>query len=282
LFRARVRQLDLVESTTPYAIRILLVAESGASIVTLLSDSWAEFDKLNAYQWLVRPAIPILYFGDLERYRESEVRVITVGLNPSKKEFPETSPYQRFPAASALDRRVEGWEKLHQTALNNYFRADPYTSWFGAWEPVLSGIDASYYAATNVALHTDLCSPLATNPTWTGLDENAKSLLELSGNRLWRALVAVLEPDIVLISVGAQYLAALGQAPLGAWRISHRVEGPTRRPLDIRVTWAALGMTHRSMLVFGRAANLPLGTVSHSDKAVIGRAVHSAYLQSSK
>ncbi len=258
------------------------MAESGAGISSLLAECWAEFDKLGAYKWLVRPALPILYFGDLERYLISEVRVITVGLNPSNKEFPDASPFRRFPAALALDRAAPGWERFHLAALNEYFGVDPYTSWFGAWEPVLSGMEASYYGGNNVALHTDLCSPLATNPTWTLLDEDAKRLLEQAGNRLWRALVGVLEPHIVLISVAARYLAALSQAPLGDWITCHTVEGPTRRPLDIRVTWADFGTTHRSMLVFGRAANLPLGTVSHSDKAAIGHAVRVTYLRSTE
>ena len=33
------------------------------------------------------------------------------------------------------------------------------------------------------------------------------------------------------------------------------------------------------MLVSGRAANLPPGTVSRSDKTVVGQVVHAAYLR---
>lgn len=33
-------------------------------------------------------------------------------------------------------------------------------------------MDASYYDhQTSTALHTDICSPIATNPTWTRLSE---------------------------------------------------------------------------------------------------------------
>ncbi len=60
-----------------------------------------------------RSAMPILYFGDLEAYVASPVRIVTVGLNPSQAEFPLGSargesgstedPWQRFPnAASGL------------------------------------------------------------------------------------------------------------------------------------------------------------------------------------
>ena len=37
---------------------------------------------------LVRPSIPVLFFGDDERYVSSALKVITVGLNPSRLEFP--------------------------------------------------------------------------------------------------------------------------------------------------------------------------------------------------
>jgi hypothetical protein len=36
---------------------------------------------------LVRPSVPILFFGDSDRYLSSPVRVLTVGLNPSGRSF---------------------------------------------------------------------------------------------------------------------------------------------------------------------------------------------------
>jgi hypothetical protein len=36
---------------------------------------------------VVRPSAPILYFGDRDAYQDSDIRVITVGVNPSGEEF---------------------------------------------------------------------------------------------------------------------------------------------------------------------------------------------------
>jgi hypothetical protein len=56
-------------------------------------------------------------------------------------------------------------------ALDSYFRSAPYRRWFDqGFERVLNGLSATYYAGfPNAALHTDLLSPLATDPTWGGL-----------------------------------------------------------------------------------------------------------------
>lgn len=47
--------------------------------------------------YTITESMPIAYFGDLYTYYLSKIRIITVGLNPSSKEFPYENPYLRFP-----------------------------------------------------------------------------------------------------------------------------------------------------------------------------------------
>jgi hypothetical protein len=245
----------------------------------MLAESWAAFDAASSAPWLVRPSIPILYFGDLRRYRQSQLRVLTVGLNPSNREFPSDDPFRRFPAAANLDRRKAGWETVHKTALNNYFRVAPYKPWFNAWEVLLQGMGASYWEAPNIAIHTDLCSPLATDPTWSGLnaaDPSAHHLLEPGGARIWRRLVETLHPHIILISVARSHLTHICQLPLADWTLIYTVAGQTRRPLEVRGTWVDWAGPEQTLIAFGPAANLPLGTVSYKDKARVGQAIATA------
>jgi len=54
-------------------------------------------------------------------------------------------------------------------------------------------------------LHTDLCSPLATNPTWSGLSERQRDLLLAEGPKLWAMLVLALRPDVMLVSLGREW-----------------------------------------------------------------------------
>jgi hypothetical protein len=51
--------------------------------------------------------------------------------------------------------------------MNRYFREEPYSAWFRpSFEEFLLGMGASFYgSAASTARHTDLCSPIATDPT---------------------------------------------------------------------------------------------------------------------
>ena len=122
--------------------------------------AWRAFDRASKLRTRVTPAAPILFFGDLDAYLNSPLRVVTVGLNPSLHEFPEGEPFQRFPLAGDSGDREPG---RYLDAMSAYFRTKPYSNWFGAFEQVLNGAGSSYYAgkAASTALHTDICSYLS-------------------------------------------------------------------------------------------------------------------------
>ena len=144
----------------------------------------------------VEPSIPILYFGDYNAFSRSELRIITVGKNPSLNEFPISNPFQRFPKAATN----------YQDAWDRYFAIDPYKGWFSTYDHLLAGFEASFYGNTkNTAIHTDLLSPVATNPTWSALDEMDQTTLEWYGIPLWHELIALLKPHILLISIAKKH-----------------------------------------------------------------------------
>ena len=58
------------------------------------------FEVAASLESRVSPAIPILFFGDLDAYAKSQQRVLTVGLNPSRIEFPAGNPAARSWAAA--------------------------------------------------------------------------------------------------------------------------------------------------------------------------------------
>ena len=107
-----------------------------------VEGAWRCYGRAAASGSAVAPAVPILFFGDVDAYFGSRLRVVTVGLNPSSREFPADDPFGRFPLAEGIDcADVE----RYVDALAAYFRVDPYAGWFGAWEPLLNGAGASYY-----------------------------------------------------------------------------------------------------------------------------------------
>ena len=74
--------------------------------------------------------------------------------------------------------------------MSAYFCTDPYRSWFNTFEPLLNGLGASYYqGGGSRGLHTDICSPVATDPTWRCLDEVDRAALVADGGPLWHMLL---------------------------------------------------------------------------------------------
>jgi hypothetical protein len=122
----------------------------------------------------------------------------------------------------------------------------------------------------NTALHTDLCSPLATDPTWSRLTHERDSLGP-DGVRLWLRLIRHLAPDVVIASIARQHLASLDFSPLGAWKTIHSVERKNLFHVEAQEVEIVPGT--RALIVFGRAANTPFGTVSTVTKREIGRRI---------
>lgn len=242
----------------------------------LAAASWALFQEAveRGDGALVRPSIPIAFFGDDEEYARSAIKVITVGLNPSRLEFPRHDPFLRFPAARRIDPESPDLD-AHLASLRAYFREQPYNAWFRpSFEPILAGLTASYFAgAANTALHTDICSPLATDPTWSRLGRVAADLTA-AGAELWHRLVERLAPDVVLISVARRHLNLIRFPRLGKWETAHRIE--RRNPFTVEAIRVEVVSGKSALLVFGRAANLPFGTVSGDDKRRIGAAIRTA------
>lgn len=220
---------------------------------------------------LVRPSIPILFFGDDERYAASGLKVVTVGLNPSRLEFPSADPFLRFPAARHIDPQRPALD-AHLAALRAYFRERPYNAWFRpAFEPILNGLATSYYPGTaNTALHTDICSPLATDPTWSRLG-SVSAAFTAPGVELWHRLVERLAPDVILISVARPHLEMIRFRKLGVWKTVHWVA--RKNPFMVLAVSLEVVPHKPTLLVFGRAANLPFGTVSAADKFRIGESI---------
>lgn len=201
----------------------------------LLAKAWKKFEEVKGLPPVERIAgnFPILWFGDMDAYFQSEIRVITVGLNPSNREFSEPRfftyiekmPYHCMPdfdETTIYETRITGRIPLTQShwenaeferiawAYNNYFHINPFGAYFDCYEKALRSLcwDVSYagkklgnYKAKNTAIHIDLKTPIATDPTWTKLPKSIQKQLTCD---LFGELVSYLRPDVVLFSTGKQ------------------------------------------------------------------------------
>ena len=250
--------------------RILLREQ--ASLGEVVARAWGAFGHAAALPSRVSPSVPILFFGNLHAYFSSRMRVLTVGLNPSLHEFPADSPFRRFPltediTVSEPDRYLD--------ALAAYFRTDPYRGWFSAFEPLLNGLEASYYEGqSSTVLHTDICSPVATDPTWSGLDPAVQRALERDGGTLWHALLKVLQPQIVMLSVAYRHLSRIQFKGLSGWKVVHVFErtqagSARKRPVEVSARWCEIS-GEPSLLIFVPAAQKPLGRLGSMQKREAG------------
>ena len=248
------------------------MAES-STLVGLVERAWRSFERAAVLPSRVSPAIPILFFGDLDGYRGSPLRVLTVGLNPSLKEFPAGEPFLRFPLATDIGA---GDTSRYLDTLAAFFRTNPY-NWFRHFEPLLNAMRASYYPGeASTALHTDICSPVATDPTWSQLGESHRALLEADGGPLWHALLEALEPHLVVLSVARRHLDRISFDAPGDWRVIQAFErtggGALRsRPYEVSARWHRVG-GGRSLFVFCPAGRTPL-TISNEQKRALAASV---------
>ena len=181
----------------------------------ILDELWTHFNNYKDEDWVTKNSIPILFFGNINKYIESQTKIITVAKNPSHNEFPDK--IKRFETDINL---LKNNEKYLNT-LSQYFKQNPLTEWFNSFEKLLQYLNASYYEDNypsnsgntfdwkpkeNIVLHTDICSPLSTNPTWSLLlkkNPNLKSELSKIGTLLWHKLIQILKPDIILLSAAS-------------------------------------------------------------------------------
>ena len=166
--------------------------------------------------------------------------------------------------------------------MSGYFRICPYSKWFNAFEPLLNGLGASYYeGGASTALHTDICSPVATDPTWNDLDKADQTALMDHGHPLWHMLLEKLRPQIVALSVRKKYLNHIEFAPMNGWRSStpsrEHVAGEFRsQPYEVCARWYEVA-GDRSLFVFGAAAQMPLGKLAAGQKREAGEMLLEVY-----
>jgi hypothetical protein len=243
----------------------------------LIREAWEVYMQFKGEPFLVESSIPILFFGDSNQYSSSKLKVITLGLNPSRVEFPEENRFLRFSSARKVYPRIfqgAGYDEYLQ-GLNGYFHCPPnhpYEPWFNSFEHVLEGLDSSYYGnAPNTALHTDLCSPLATDPAWSKLPRETQRRLIQCGSRLWHSLVEWLSPDLIVASLARRHLERISFSRVDDWRVVYTVERPN--PYKVEAAKLRIADGKDAWLVFGKAAQKPFGTVSDMDKHKIGLAL---------
>lgn len=232
-------------------------------------------------------AVPILWFGDYRRYRSSEIKILTLAINPSNAEFEEENAdgvrapsVFRFPLAAKCVGKttLSAKRKISLVdAWNRYFETAPYP-WFKQFLPVLAELASSYYAkdgATNRALHIDLVTPIATSEPWSKVKVGKKDIVQDSLNRnLLTKTLLFLKPDFVFASCGLSLFTKF--IPQSRWlkacnlkRFSYGMSGRQSRLHSFSI---ALNSSQTvQMALFEPSYHGVLGGITNKQKKQIGR-----------
>jgi hypothetical protein len=226
---------------------------------TLIDKAWMAYQSA-PIEVRYEPSIPNLYLGDYEAFRGSELRIVTVGLNPG----PYSGTYNAYKTTQSDE---EAW--------NQYFVGEP-KRWFTCLECVLGGFDASFYGKRpNTALHTDMLSPVSTKPRWSKLEKRHRKELEKLGVPLWHKLIEHLRPHILLLSVAEKCKRKIEFPVVQDWRTrltftetkSHECRN---KPYELSHAVMRLSDDFKADVVFGPAAQKPFALLCNRDKARIG------------
>ena len=94
----------------------------------LLHQAMNQYENLRENDFVVQSSLPVLFFGDIYKYLESDIKVVSVSLNPSNVEFVDGEDSE--PSCFRFPDYVNTAESL-EVSLSNYFKEQPYTRWFG-------------------------------------------------------------------------------------------------------------------------------------------------------
>jgi len=137
----------------------------------------------------------------------------------------------------------------------------------------------SYYSYSNsyfdTAIHTDICSPIATDPIWGDLGQAQQNILLNAGLQIWNELVKDLKPDIMLVSIKQNlfinYIAQHFGNPI--YTVTHNSDG-TLRDIPTHIYSQQKILNGKSTkIIFANSANKPFDKITNIDKLKIGRVI---------
>jgi len=258
----------------------------------LIEETWAEYRTFESLD-VVKKIPPILFVGDLDGYKQSKIKVITVALNPSKKGAEPDVHAREFHERVGIDNATLSKKpEKYIKGLLEYFEKRPNMTYFNSFEPILNELETSYGSVKlshksyqNRALHTDLCSQLTTDPNWGGLiDPTVQNDLAQASSSLWNKLVAQLKPNLILASFGESHLKWIKLPPydlnrrvvdINTWDTTFKI-GEKQYPVNC--LWLNVGLQQPQKVFFalGQGSRRPF-MINNEYKKEIGRQLFNLY-----
>ena len=246
-------------------------------------DHWEEVRDANlcGRNFVIRDKIPLPYFCNVSAFMKSPKRIVTVAINPNDDVFESTRTETRL-SADETERRLSAYFDERQKERN-------LPSWFNNYKHILEGMESTYLGEydsnQNTAIHVDLCSPIATNPTWGTLYNEEKNLLSEPGMKLFSSLMDLLNPDVVLVSISVGAIERLWGAPANSnddtWSVltsfDRRGDGAPRSPVyKVKLKQLPKPNGPPTLIIYGAPfRGRPFGKITTQQRMKIGECVRA-------
>jgi len=242
------------------------------SLEEYLMSAWKDYASIDKETCGIKKrSMPLVYHGDINKYRESVLRIVTADLTPPNDEFPEYNPSLRYKELfDYSQKQALGKHEATQllTSLNSYFTRNS-NRWFDHYEPLLNGLNAS---------HTHILSPLSFDQKIPDCIDGSpnKDMEDLikKGHSQWLQLMDMLLPDILITSLGDKIRENINSLQDLDWmrieNITTNTNGDKRRkPYQLQCAIVRFGGNRKCLLVFGDKSAVPF-MVSQEQKLQIG------------
>ena len=169
----------------------------------IIEKAISDFEDKSLEKSIVEKSTPVISFGDFRK-----AKVLTVGINPSYKEFRNDSNKELLKEGF---KRLEDFESLNvnnRSELNsshgklifkaccNYFKENPY-EWFNKLTPILNVVNSSYF--DNSAAHIDLF-PWATKQIWRKLPKSEQIKILNNGKYFFKNQIKKSSCELILLN----------------------------------------------------------------------------------
>ena len=242
---------------------------------------WEDYASIDRETYRIKKhSIPIIYHGDYNKFQESILKIITAELNPNNNEFPEYNPSLRYRELNdyTQKKRLEKYDAAQLLdSLNSYYTRNS-NKWYDHYEPILNGLNASYYGTMeNTVLHTNILTPLSLTKNWSDYAKDSPDNLNYlikHGHSQWLKLIDILQPDIIITSIGDKYRDNILNGQKINWirieNITTNTNGKKRRkPYQVQCAVVCLDSGKKTLLVIGDKSALPF-MISQKQKLQIG------------
>lgn len=249
------------------------------SLNDILKKSLEHHKDFEEYEFIPKPSLPILFFGDIEAYSNENFKILTVALNPSDIEFRTSKNGERFSFFRfPLYGQTSGTLYL---SLKDYFIHNPYKKWFdSSYKELLRGLGYSFYNdKLKTAIHTDIVSPLATNPTWTKLKRQKRYTSEIQnlekiGFDLWLELIEILKPNLILMSLAKNHLTKLNLEYISEFdKITIKKGNSKRKKPYITNLYKLNLINHSCYLIHSPSGINPFRLISNEEQRQLGEKI---------